>query len=209
MENWEEFGKWCQKHHAAALTFIATFIALTISFIGLPSSIVDLKHLLNPPNPQQGQTEKGNGREETHVLHHPPLNKAGVFVHSSINSTLGDDLAGALTRSLENLGLSVASDRTDAGFDIEIKNLKIDGPRHDTDGRVSWTTTVNLNILIRQVKDAIPTVTKDFPGTATPFAETATTDDSNTSQYAALLKVTDSVARYLDNNRQALNLHSH
>jgi hypothetical protein len=141
---------------------------------------------------------------DSHVINTPTIHsyKSGIFVHSSINSKSGYQLSDALASRLESLGLSVASDRTDAGFDIEIESLKIEGPRYDTTGRVSWTTTANLNIVIRQVKDNLLVVTKDF-------VATTTTDDSNTSKSAALLQVTDSVARYVDSNRQALNLQSH
>jgi len=146
------------------------------------------------------QQEKSNEQDETIAATPRPFNKAGLFVHSSVNS--GYRLSDTLTRRLENLGLSLASDKSDNNLDVEIGGLMAEEPKSvDNGGRTRWTATVSTRIIIRQPAGNL--VRKDFSATTNPA-----TDSPQTAEGMASLQLVDQIADYFDSNRQSLNLRS-
>ena len=147
----------------------------------------DRSEVVDSVNPDR---EKSRGSE-------PSSDSEAIYIHSRSTDDIAYQISESLARRLEQLGLSVASEKKDAGINIEIETIRSTGPDPNISDRVSWATSVSIDIAIRGLKGAKLILTK-------PFHASAEADEPKKSEYSAILLTTNAIADYINLNRGAL-----
>lgn len=121
-----------------------------------------------------------------------------ISIRSLVNSTIGHQVSDRIVNRLRELDCAAAVDQNDARLNIEVENIEIKGPYPDVSDRVSWSTSVMINIAVRDAQN-----NKLF--LLTPFHTKVATDDPKTSEYSAILEAANLIAEYIHTKRPELS----
>jgi Lipopolysaccharide-assembly len=188
---------WHKDPFAVILISLCTVVSVPLGIIGILAAYCKLPYLPTCASPFTPQISPDAPR----VL---PFNKTTLFVSSSINSDAARELSDKLIGRLNDSGLPIASNKTDAVLNLEISRLTVGPPESNNATRVTWTVTVNAHVIIRQVNNNRELLAKDFAETTNPAK-----GSPENAEPAALLQLADRIMEYLNSNRKILNLQSH
>lgn len=188
-----KMAKWCQEHPVPVLlSFLFTVIGGLVTILA--------PYCLLPYMPGCSQTQPPPIEDITLPS---PSDSNGLFIHLPIASETGAKFSQTLANRLKGNGFNVTPTQMQNSLILEINNLSVERPFADNSGGyLGWKVAVSTKIVVKQAKDSLVFLTKDFRVETAP-----PTNSPQTAEATALIQLADRISDFMGQQRQKLTSH--